>query len=188
MYAEPEQLVLNVSKHDKFIVIASDGVFEFITSHKVFPRGLSNDVIRMAKGWDAHALAILFEVPFVGPRNTLTTDHVARKCFFVSTVTNKYRLSLCQVMEAVERFTDPLSAAKHIVQEAFRTWLRYEVRTDDITIIVMSIENFDEAHDAQVRPNRELCPALFAALMCRKHMKDWGWAGGKNNDFLRRSH
>lgn len=35
VYAEPEQLVLNVSKHDKFIVIASDGVFEFITSHKV---------------------------------------------------------------------------------------------------------------------------------------------------------
>lgn len=35
MFAEPEQLVLNVSKHDKFIVIASDGVFEFITSHQV---------------------------------------------------------------------------------------------------------------------------------------------------------
>ena len=35
VFAEPEQLVLNVSKHDKFIVIASDGVFEFITSHKV---------------------------------------------------------------------------------------------------------------------------------------------------------
>ncbi|CAM9180795.1 unnamed protein product, partial [Hapterophycus canaliculatus] len=87
VYAEPEQLVLNVSKHDKFVVIASDGVFEFITSHKV--------------------------------------------------------------MEAVERFTDPLSAAKHIVQEAFRTWLRYEVRTDDITIIVMFIENFDEGDDAQ---------------------------------------
>lgn len=56
-------------------------------------------------------------------------------------------------MEAVERFTDPLSAAKHIVQEAFRTWLRYEVRTDDITIIVMFIEDFNEGHDDQVRPN-----------------------------------
>ncbi|CAN0213393.1 unnamed protein product [Ectocarpus sp. 6 AP-2014] len=76
------ELVVNVTKHDKFIVIASDGVFEFITSNKV--------------------------------------------------------------MEAVERFTDPLSAAKHIVQDAFRTWLRYEVRTDDITIIVMFIEDFQE--------------------------------------------
>lgn len=36
VFAEPEQLVLNVSKHDKYIVIASDGVFEFITSHKVW--------------------------------------------------------------------------------------------------------------------------------------------------------
>lgn len=53
-------------------------------------------------------------------------------------------------MEAVERFTDPLSAAKHIVQEAFRTWLRYEVRTDDITIIVMFIEDFNEGNDAEV--------------------------------------
>lgn len=35
VFAEPEQLVLNVSKYDKFIVIASDGVFEFITSHQV---------------------------------------------------------------------------------------------------------------------------------------------------------
>lgn len=35
VFAEPEQLVLNVTKHDRFIVIASDGVFEFITSHKV---------------------------------------------------------------------------------------------------------------------------------------------------------
>eukprot|EP00903_Cladosiphon_okamuranus_P018322 g16856.t2 len=87
VFAEPEQLVLNVSKHDKFVVIASDGVFEFITSHKV--------------------------------------------------------------MEAVERFTDPLSAAKHIVQEAFRTWLRYEVRTDDITIIVLFIEDFDEGSNAE---------------------------------------
>ena len=47
-------------------------------------------------------------------------------------------------MEAVERFEDPLAAAKHIVQEAFRTWLRYEVRTDDITIIVLFIEGFVE--------------------------------------------
>lgn len=53
-------------------------------------------------------------------------------------------------MEAVERFTDPLSAAKHIVQEAFRTWLRYEVRTDDITIIVLFIEDFDEGSSAEV--------------------------------------
>lgn len=54
-------------------------------------------------------------------------------------------------MEAVERFNDPLSAAKHVVQEAFRTWLRYEVRTDDITIVVMMIEDFKEGDGDAVR-------------------------------------
>lgn len=58
-----------------------------------------------------------------------------------------------QVMEAVERFTDPLAAAKHIVQEAFRTWLRYEVRTDDITIVVIFIEDFQEGEEDVVSPN-----------------------------------
>lgn len=38
VFAEPEQLVLNVTKDDRFIVIASDGVFEFITSHQVCGR------------------------------------------------------------------------------------------------------------------------------------------------------
>lgn len=52
--------------------------------------------------------------------------------------------SIQQVMEAVQRFSDPLSAAKHMVQESFRTWLRYEIRTDDITVIVLFIENFKE--------------------------------------------
>lgn len=60
------------------------------------------------------------------------------------------KLGICQVMEAVERFEDPLTAAKHIVQEAFRTWLRYEVRTDDITIIVIFIEGFVEGKHGAV--------------------------------------
>lgn len=54
-------------------------------------------------------------------------------------------------MEAVERFSDPLAASKHIVQEAFRTWLRYEVRTDDITIVVIFIEDFNEGTQDAVR-------------------------------------
>ncbi|CAM9756338.1 unnamed protein product [Chrysoparadoxa australica] len=68
---------------DKFIVLASDGVFEFITS----------DAVR----------------------------------------------------EAIQKFSDPLEASKFIVQEAFRQWLRYEVRTDDITIIVIYLEDFRTA-------------------------------------------
>lgn len=61
----------------------------------------------------------------------------------------------------MERFNDPLSAAKHIVRESFRTWLQFEVRTDDITIIVIFIEDFQGAVDAAVRltlPNDGIFP------------------------------
>lgn len=64
-------------------------------------------------------------------------------------------------MEAVARFSDPLAAAKHVVQDAFRTWLRYEVRTDDITIVVLFIEDFKEGQEQPVRApldqGREAC-------------------------------
>ena len=35
MTAEPETLVKRLSKQDKYIVIASDGVFEFLTNENV---------------------------------------------------------------------------------------------------------------------------------------------------------
>lgn len=35
VFAEPEQFVVNVTQHDRAIVIASDGVFEFITNYNV---------------------------------------------------------------------------------------------------------------------------------------------------------
>lgn len=54
-------------------------------------------------------------------------------------------------MEVMERFDDPLSAAKHIVRESFRTWLQFEVRTDDITAIVIFIEDFQGTVDTAVR-------------------------------------
>lgn len=67
------------------------------------------------------------------------------------------KLAELQVMEAVERFTDPLAAAKHIVQESFRTWLQYEVRTDDITIVIIFIEDFKEGVENAVRARYSSC-------------------------------
>lgn len=51
VFAEPEQLVLNVSKNDKFVVIASDGVFEFITSHKVWCASRHHGEGRVFRRW-----------------------------------------------------------------------------------------------------------------------------------------
>jgi hypothetical protein len=80
VYAEPEILVWKLNPQDKFVVIASDGVFEFLTSQSV--------------------------------------------------------------VDAIAKFENPLDAAKHVVSEAYRLWLTYDDRTDDITIIILCFDQF----------------------------------------------
>jgi serine/threonine protein phosphatase PrpC len=82
VFAEPELLTWKLSKNDAFMVIASDGVFEFLTSQTV--------------------------------------------------------------VDAIAKFPNPLDAAKHVVQEAYRLWLTYDDRTDDITIIIVLFDKFKE--------------------------------------------
>lgn len=74
----PEILRRTVSSQDKFMVIASDGVFEFLSSQTV--------------------------------------------------------------VDMVAKFTDPYEAARALVTESYKLWLHYEVRTDDITCIVIFLE------------------------------------------------
>jgi hypothetical protein len=45
------------------------------------------------------------------------------------------------VVDMIEKFTDKLAAAKHVVAEAYRLWLTYDDRTDDISIIILVFEN-----------------------------------------------
>jgi cGMP-dependent protein kinase len=86
--AEPEILVWKITPNDKYIVIASDGVFEFITSQNV--------------------------------------------------------------IDAIAKFKNILDAAKHVVAEAYRLWLTYDDRTDDITIIIIEVDNFQIQNNAAV--------------------------------------
>lgn len=83
--AVPEVLIWDISPKDKFAVIASDGVFEFITSQTV--------------------------------------------------------------VEMIAKFKDPIQAAKYVVAEAYRLWLTFDERTDDITIIIIYFD--DVSADAQ---------------------------------------
>ena len=89
VYAEPEILTWKLSKNDKFMVIASDGVFEFLTSQSV--------------------------------------------------------------VDAIAKFKNPLEAAKHVVSEAYRLWLTYDDRTDDITIIIVLFDKFEEKHGVNTK-------------------------------------
>lgn len=86
VFAEPELLTWTLTKNDAFMVIASDGVFEFLTSQTV--------------------------------------------------------------VDAIAKFSNPLEAAKHVVQEAYRLWLTYDDRTDDITIVIVLFNNFEERQGA----------------------------------------
>ncbi|KAF0696353.1 hypothetical protein As57867_012864, partial [Aphanomyces stellatus] len=78
VFAEPEIVTKTLSPHDKFIVIASDGVFEFLTSQAV--------------------------------------------------------------VNMVKAYRDPLDACRAVVEESYNRWLQFEVRTDDITCIVLHVE------------------------------------------------
>lgn len=73
--AEPEILIRRILPNDKYIIIASDGVFEFLT-------------------------------------NQMVADIVAEKI-------------------------DPLDACHAVVAAAYDLWLRFDVRTDDITIVIL---------------------------------------------------
>jgi hypothetical protein len=82
--ANPEFLEYEMRGREKFIVLASDGVFEFLTSQTV------GDI--------------------------------------------------------VARFYDPTEACRAVVAEAYRMWLVFETRTDDITIVVLELHKKSD-HD-----------------------------------------
>lgn len=79
VFAEPEMLTREIMPDDKIMVLASDGVFEFLTNQSV--------------------------------------------------------VDICA------KFADPLEACRAVVAEAYELWLQYELRTDDITIICIFIDD-----------------------------------------------
>mmetsp|Transcript_10708 Transcript_10708/g.16227 ORF Transcript_10708/g.16227 Transcript_10708/m.16227 type:complete len:1008 (-) Transcript_10708:197-3220(-) len=93
VFAEPELLVWNLNPKDKFAIIASDGVFEFLTSQSV--------------------------------------------------------------VDAISKFPNILDAAKHVVSEAYRLWLTYDDRTDDITIIVICFEGMVKKEGVSETPHMQ---------------------------------
>ena len=74
----------------------------------------------------------------------------------------------------VLKFDDPLEACRAVVAESYRLWLQYEVRTDDITMI-MAFLDWDEAGPdpgaAAADPRRRLSRCLRLArrlLLCAR--------------------
>ena len=87
VFAEPEMLTRDIKPEDRVIVLASDGIYEFLTNQSV--------------------------------------------------------VDICA------KFTDPLEACRAVVAESYELWLQYELRTDDITIIVIFVEQMLDASDME---------------------------------------
>lgn len=102
--AEPELLSKQLLPHDRILVIASDGVFEFITN-----QGCA---------------------------------------------------------DIVSQYACPLEAGRALVAEAYRLWLQYEVRTDDITVIVVFLD-WDSVPRPVGAPAAPPPPTAAGASPCR---------------------
>ena len=87
--AEPEIVTKDITKGDEILVIASDGIFEFLTNQRVID--------------------------------------ICAEC------------------------NDPLHACTRLLEESYKEWLNYELRTDDITCIVLFLKNGRENNDEAVR-------------------------------------
>ena len=92
--AEPEMVSVQISRNNRMLILASDGVFEFLTNQ--------------------------------------------------------------QVVDICSGFYDPLEACRKVVSEAYKQWLHYELRTDDITIIVLFLECDKEASAGDYKNTVEL--------------------------------
>jgi CRP-like cAMP-binding protein/serine/threonine protein phosphatase PrpC len=53
------------------------------------------------------------------------------------------------VCDMILKFTDPLDACRAVVAESYRLWLQYEVRTDDITMILAFVDTQTNMDDEQ---------------------------------------
>lgn len=84
---EPEIMAWKLSPYNKYVIIASDGVFEFLSSQAV--------------------------------------------------------------IDIISKFQNVVEGAKYVVAEAYRLWLTYDERTDDISMIVIRIDDMTETVGVQ---------------------------------------
>lgn len=79
----------------------------------------------------------------------------------------------------VSKYDDPQEAAIAVVVEAYRLWLQYEIRTDDITIIIARVEGLQESAALtniqsmrcgldQVSRSKLFCFACLCILCCAR--------------------
>ncbi|KAG0616355.1 hypothetical protein M758_5G108200 [Ceratodon purpureus] len=85
------------------------------------------------------------EIGVVAVPEVLVMELSSRNPFFVIASDGVFEFINSQtVVDMVAKYSDPKEACAAIVAESYRLWLQYETRTDDITIIVVHIENLED--------------------------------------------
>lgn len=78
------------------------------------------------------------------------------------------------VCDTIMHFDDPIEACRQVISQAYGLWLQFEVRTDDITLIVAFIDMVGDNGKAPRPPNEDEI-AMYAD---RKTMAGDGGSGG----------
>jgi hypothetical protein len=110
VFAEPEVAVRRLTGHNPFFIVASDGVWEFLTSQSV--------------------------------------------------------------VDMVSKYEDPHEAATAIAAESYRLWLQNDSRTDDISLVVVHVENIAD------EPSTMRFPTPYSSQMdlgVRTHLCSQPW-------------
>ncbi|KAA3477060.1 protein phosphatase 2C and cyclic nucleotide-binding/kinase domain-containing protein-like [Gossypium australe] len=135
--ANPEIVVLELTEDHPFFVLASDGVFEFLSSQTVV---------------DMNVLFVLIL------RCTLCCKYLDFPWFF------SFFISSCLNIFQIAKYKDPRDACAAIVAESYRLWLQYETRTDDITVIVVHISGLSGVNCETAKPATILRPPVPQVL------------------------
>ena len=69
----------------------------------------------------------------------------------------------------ISKYEDPQEAAIAVVVEAYRLWLQYEVRPDDITIIIARVEGLKETSAINKKQSMKCVPMPFLVCVNNGH-------------------
>ncbi|MQL76232.1 hypothetical protein Taro_008637 [Colocasia esculenta] len=120
--ADPEVLTAKITPDHLFFVVASDGVFEFLSSQTV----VNMNRLRMK--------SIVQVDIWIEPQH-FDDWHLLYNVLIPTSSCFGFHLS------KVSKYADPRDACSAIAAESYRIWLEHETRTDDITIIIVHIKD-----------------------------------------------
>uniref|UniRef100_A0A0E0QBZ8 protein-serine/threonine phosphatase n=1 Tax=Oryza rufipogon TaxID=4529 RepID=A0A0E0QBZ8_ORYRU len=158
--AEPEVKSVEITPAHLFFVVASDGVFEFLSSQDVVDMpGLYIQTRWEALKCSSGTQHLLLQLNAFVKITDTNKDKVCcmlwcakplytvmfipcglRNIINVSRITVKGRLSV-ESSSYVAAYEDPREACSAIAAESYKLWLEHENRTDDITIIIVHIRD-----------------------------------------------